>query len=225
MDACDVNNDGAIGCSDDCSGRKFCLSGKLHILDCYKQTRHFFCDPETLGCVTTKVPCKKLNYKFTCPDKGYYPDAFNCTKYFICNESNILAYHGSCKNKELVYNPKLQICESNISCYNFTSNGLCHLKDETIQVHPLDERFYFLCSEKSHVLKTCPEEHVFNTFTLKCEKACLKAGTFADRDDHKCYYKCVATSNGFEKTYYCCDKNSFFSEEYGTCLSILLAPY
>lgn len=220
MNACDITNDGAIGCSDDCLGRNFCLSGTPHTLDCYKQTRNSFCNPETLECVVTKVPCKKLNYKFTCPGEGYYPDPYNCSKFFICSGSNQIAVHGSCFDKEAFYNPKLQVCEANISCHNFTSNGLCYLKDRTIQVHPLDKRFYFLCSEDSHVLKKCAETHIFNPFTLRCEISCNQPGKLVDPENNKCFYDCVSTGavNGFDKLYKCCQRHEIFSEQLGACV-------
>ncbi|XP_046391252.1 peritrophin-1-like [Ischnura elegans] len=81
-----------------------------------------------LGCIavvfgqdTTKNPPPTPSPWFQCPGEGYFPNPYDCSKYFVCqrrpNDDTLVAWGQHCPGG-LWYNPAKGLCDfkSNVDC-------------------------------------------------------------------------------------------------------------
>lgn len=78
-----------VTCSSDCKEVVLCvdISGVLEAIVVENCDADTFCDAPSRSCVPPEnSTCPDGNYVFQCTSRGFYPDPFDCHKYYVCGK-------------------------------------------------------------------------------------------------------------------------------------------
>lgn len=216
---CEKNQNGPIGCSEDCEYMHFCMNGRMTYINCLAQTGKKYCDIETNTCSDTINTC--YNSRDFCPSAGeYYPDLTNCHRYVYCDEDRVYPYE--CEFNT-VYDFKTKACVQDAQCSTFTWNSGCknNLYGGILVKHP-NPRWFVFCNWGKPLLGECPKYLSFDPEAGLCRFQCEQLdypsnGNYPNYYDASTYYSCVKIGNKWMTKFVKCPPGASFNEYTGVC--------
>ncbi|XP_054271773.1 uncharacterized protein LOC128992302 [Macrosteles quadrilineatus] len=176
------------------------------------------------------LPNVTVSNNFTCMRNGFFPDPYNCSIYYHCQDE--VAYQYACVSPYPYYLVEYNSCVSySYYCANLTAaNCRSYYAGTKLGFGYPGYNYYIYCGLNRTVttVDKCIGAYTFSYNYQECIPTCPHAGLFPKDDDCANYYKCSPKTslyyNDFNMTDLTCPEGQGFSETEYMCVDRSRVP-